>query len=57
MQKIYLHNVRSFIAKIDKYFDLQELTPDVLNHWVKRGEIYAPKKIDGKRTQRIDIYY
>jgi hypothetical protein len=51
------NNVERFIAKVHKYFDLQELTPDVLNDLVKRVEVYAPEKINGRRTQRIDIYY
>lgn len=51
------NNVERFIAKVHKYFDLQELTPDVLNDLVKRVEVYAPDKIDGRRTQFIDIYY
>lgn len=51
------NNVERFIAKVHKYFDLQELTPDVLNDLVKRVEVYAPEKIDDRRTQRIDIYY
>ncbi len=51
------NNVERFIAKVHKYFDLQELTPDVLNDLVKRVEVHAPEKIDGRRTQRIDIYY
>lgn len=51
------NNVERFIAKVHKYFDLQELTPDVLNDLVKRVEVYAPEKINGRRTQHIDIYY
>ena len=51
------NNIERFIAKVHKYFDLQELTPDVLNDLVKRVEVYASEKIDGRRTQYIDIYY
>ncbi len=50
-------NVERFIAKVHKYFDLQELTPDILNDLVKRVEVYVPEKINGRRTQHIDIYY
>ncbi len=46
-----------FIAKIHKYFDLQELTPPILNDLVKRVYVHAPQKIDGKRTQDIKIVY
>ncbi|MDO4301473.1 MAG: DUF4368 domain-containing protein [Clostridia bacterium] len=40
-----------------KYFDLQELTPTILNDMVKRVYVHAPHKTNGKRTQEIDIYY
>ncbi|MBP3447631.1 MAG: recombinase family protein [Clostridia bacterium] len=50
-------NVERFISKVHKYFDLQELTPSVLNDMVKRVYVHAPQTIDGKRTQEIDIVY
>ena len=50
-------NVERFISKVHKYFDLQELTPSVLNDMVKRVYVHAPKIIDRKRTQEIDIVY
>lgn len=50
-------NIERFIEKVRKYLDLQELTPTVLNDLVKRIYVHAPQKIDGKRTQQIDIYY
>lgn len=51
------NNVERFIAKIRKYTDLQEMSPTVLNDLVKRVEVHKPEIIDGRRTQRIDIYY
>ncbi len=50
-------NVERFISKVHKYFDLQELTPSVLNDMVKRVYVHAPQNINGKRTQEIDIVY
>lgn len=50
-------NVERFIAKVHKYFDLQELTPTTLNDLVKRVEVHTAETIDGKRTQLIDIHY
>ena len=50
-------NVERFISKVHRYFDLQELTPSVLNDMVKRVYVHAPQTIDGKRTQEIDIVY
>lgn len=51
------NNVERFISKIKKYFDLQELMPTILNDLVKRVEVHKPETIDGRRTQKIDIYY
>ncbi|MCD8390508.1 MAG: DUF4368 domain-containing protein [Firmicutes bacterium] len=50
-------NLERFIEKVHKYFDLQELTPAILNDMVTRVYVHAPQKIDGKRTQEIDICY
>lgn len=50
-------NVERFISKVHKYFDLQELTPSILNDMVKRVYVHTPQTIDGKRTQEIDIVY
>lgn len=50
-------NLERFIAKIHKYFDLQELTPSILNDLVKKVYVHAPEYVDGKRTLQIDIYY
>ncbi len=50
-------NIEHFIEKVHKYFDLQELTPAILNDMVKRVYVHSPQKVDGKRTQEIDIYY
>lgn len=50
-------NIERFISKAHKYFDLQELTPSVLNDMVKRVYVHTPKTVDGKRTQEIDIVY
>ena len=50
-------NIERFIAKVQKYTDLQELNSTILNDMVKRVYVHAPKEIDGKRTQDIDISY
>lgn len=50
-------NLERFISKIHKYFDLQELTPSILNDLVKKVYVHAPEYVDGKRTQQVDIYY
>ena len=50
-------NIERFIGKVHKYFDLQELTPTILNDMIQKVYVHAPEKINGKRTQQIDIYY
>ena len=50
-------HLERFIAKVHKYFDLQELTPEILNDMVKRVYVHAPQTVDGKRTQELDICY
>lgn len=56
-QKEQADNLDRFIEKVHKYFDLQELTPTILNDMAKRVEVHAPQTVDGHRTQQIDIYY
>lgn len=46
-----------FIELTKCYRDIAELTPAILNEFIPRIEVHAPEKVDGKRTQRIDIYY
>lgn len=50
-------NLERFIAKVHKYLNLQELTPEILNDLVKRVYVHAPEIVDGKRTQEIEICY
>ena len=50
-------NLERFIAKVHKYLNLQELTPEILNDLVKRVYVHAPQIVDGKRTQEIEICY
>ena len=50
-------NLERFIGKVHKYFDLQELTPTILNDMIQKVYVHAPEKKNGKRTQQIDIYY
>ena len=42
---------------MQKYLDLEELTPTVLNDMVKAVYVHAPDKSKGYREQRIDISY
>jgi len=46
-----------FIGNVQKYLDLDELTPTVLNDMVKSVYAHAPDKPKGYREQQIDISY
>ena len=46
-----------FIGKVQKYLDLDELTPAILNDMVKAVYVHAPDKSKGYREQQIDISY
>lgn len=50
-------DLESFIEKVRKYSDLQELTPYALRELVKAIYVEAPIEVDGKRYQNIRIHY
>lgn len=50
-------NIDRFIGKEQKYLDLDELTPAVLNDMVKAVYVHAPDKSSGKREQQVDMSY
>ena len=47
----------SFAAIIRKYVGIRELTPTIVNEFVKKIVVHAPEKIDGKRSQKVDIVF
>lgn len=47
----------SFAAIIRKYVDIQELTPTIVNEFVKRIIVHAPDKSSGHRRQRVEIVW
>lgn len=52
-----LENIVSFTAIIEKYLDIKELDKTVLNELIEKIEVHEAEKIDGKRVQKVDIYY
>ena len=50
-------NIGQFIALVQKYTTIDELTPALVNEFISRIVVYAPDKSSGKRTQRVDIQY
>ncbi len=50
-------NVDQFLALMEKYVDIPELTPTIVNEFVKQIIVYAPDKSSGKRTQKVKIVF
>lgn len=50
-------NSQKWIDLIAKYVDLKELDAPIINELCEKILIHEAEKIDGKRTQRIEIYY
>ncbi len=47
----------SFIALTQEYVDVTELTPTIVNEYIKKIVVSAPDKSSGKRKQKIKIYF
>ena len=50
-------NVDTFIAKVRKYTDVPELTPEIIREFVDRVEIYKPERMNGYKIQRMRIIW
>ena len=50
-------NVDQFLALLEKYVDIPELTTTIVNEFVKQIIVYAPDKSSGKRTQKVKIVF
>ena len=50
-------NVDQFLALLEKYVDIPELTPAIVNEFIKQIIVYAPDKSSGKRTQKVKIVF
>lgn len=49
--------VEQFKLLAAKYLDVLELTPTIVNEYIQKIIIHAPEKIDGIRTQRVQIIF
>jgi carbonic anhydrase len=45
-----------FLALAKKYTDFSELTTPMILEFVDKIIVHAPERIDGERTQEIEIY-
>ena len=50
-------NAADFAELVSKYADIKELDSELLHTLIDRIEIHEKETIDGKTTQRVDIYY
>ncbi len=50
-------NLDRFFTLVEKYVDIPELTPAIVNEFIKKVIVHAPDKSSGKRTQEIRIIF
>ena len=50
-------NCTKWIELISKYKDIQELNSEIINELCERILIHEPKKINGRRNQKVEIFY
>ena len=50
-------NVDQFLALLEKYVDIPELTQTIVNEFIEQIIVYAPDKSSGKRTQKVKIVF
>ena len=46
-----------FVALVERYVDIPELTPTIVNEFIKKIIVYAPEKSGTKRTQKVRIIF
>lgn len=50
-------NVSQFLALVRKYTEVRELTPTIVNEFVKMVIVHAPTKVNGHRSQFVQVFY
>ena len=50
-------SLQRFIQKVKQVTELKALTPELIHEFVDRIVVYAPRYLDSKRVQLLDIYY
>ena len=56
-QETMSSDVDAFVALTQKYVDVPELTPTIVNEYIKKIEVFPPDKSSGKRVQKVKIYF
>lgn len=50
-------NLQRFIDKVKRITEIKELTAELVHEFIDKIVVHAPRYLDGKRVQLIDIYY
>ena len=50
-------SLQKFIDKVKRITQIKELTPELVHEFIDKIIVYAPRYLDGKRVQLMDIYY
>ena len=50
-------NLQRFIDKVKRITEIKELTAELVHEFIDKIVVHAPRYLDGKRIQLIDIYY
>lgn len=50
-------NIDFFLKAVKKYTEIKELDCEVIRTFIKKILVHQATKVDGKRTQEIEIYY
>lgn len=50
-------DITQFISNVKKYTEITTLSPEILNELIEKIIIHQAEKVNGKKTQEIDIYY
>jgi len=50
-------NMDSFLDVVQRYMDVPELTPTIVNEYIKKIIVYAPDKSSGHRQQKVKIFW
>ena len=50
-------DLQKFINRAKRITRLTELTPEIVHEFIEKIVVSKPDKINGKRHQKVDIYY
>ena len=50
-------DLQKFIDRAKRITRLTELTPEIVHEFIEKIVVSKPEMVDGKRHQRVDIYY